>query len=105
MFRRILIAAFGVMLVASCASKQKRASENDATAAGSGGNEAPVIAEKEMNFDPQGSDSGKISGLGTVYFEYDQARLTDTARKQLAANAAWIKENKGSTIQIEGHTD
>jgi peptidoglycan-associated lipoprotein len=104
MYRRIILAAFGVMLVASCASKQKRASESDATAGGAGG-DAPVIAEKEMSFDPQGSDSGKISGLGTVYFEYDQARLTDTARKQLAANAEWIKGNPGSTIQVEGHTD
>jgi peptidoglycan-associated lipoprotein len=104
MYRRIILAAFGVMLVASCASKQKKASDADATAGGAGG-DAPVIAEKEMSFDPQGSDSGKISGLGTVYFEYDQARLTDTARKQLSANAEWIKSNPGSTIQVEGHTD
>lgn len=104
MFRKILLAAFGIVLIASCTSKQKRASESDATAAGGAG-DAPVIAEKEMSFDPQGSDSGKIAGLGTVYFEYDQARLTDTARKQLAANAEWIKGNPGATIQVEGHTD
>ncbi len=106
MFRKLTVAMVGVLLVASCATKSKKGSDSDAAAGGAGGaDEAPVIAEKEMNFDPQGSDSGRISGLGTVYFEYDQARLTDTARKQLASNAEWIKGNPGATIQIEGHTD
>lgn len=106
MFRKLMLLSVAVLFVASCATKQKKGSDAEGMAGGAGGEEAaPVIAEKEMSFDPQGSDSGKISGLGTVYFEYDQARLTDTARKQLASNAEWIKGNAGATIQIEGHTD
>jgi peptidoglycan-associated lipoprotein len=105
MVRKLVFAALSVLMVASCASKQKRGTETDATAGGAGSNDTPVIAEKEMNFDPQGSDSGRISGLGTVFFEYDKATLTDTARKQLSVNAEWIKSHPGSTIQIEGHTD
>ncbi len=64
------------------------------------------IVNKEMNFDVQGSDSGKIDGLFSVSFEYDQASLSADAKKKLADNAKWIKSNKaGVQVQIEGHCD
>jgi peptidoglycan-associated lipoprotein len=103
MVRKLLLAFFGLVLVASCATKPKKTEGADATAGGEGA--PPVIADKEMSFDPQGSDGGKISGLGSIFFEYDQARLTNDARTQLASNAEWIKTNPAVTVQIEGHTD
>lgn len=64
------------------------------------------IVNKEMNFDIQGSDSGKIDGLNTVNFDYDQSSLSADAKKKLGANAKWIKGNKsGVQVQIEGHCD
>ena len=105
MVRKLVLASAGILILASCASKPK---QPDAGAGGEGdgaGNTAPVIAEKEMDFGAQGSDSGQIQGLSTVFFEYDQARLTDSARQQLSQNADWIKNNQGVTVQIEGHTD
>lgn len=96
----LILGALTVLLV-SCQSPKK----SDADGAASGDGSAPVLAEKEINFDPQGSDSGKIQGLSTIYFEYDQARLTAEARAKLAENAQWIKNNENVTIQIEGHTD
>lgn len=58
-----------------------------------------------MNFDAAGSDSGKIDGLNTIYFDYDKSALTATAKKTLAGNVAWMKSKSGSKMQIEGHCD
>lgn len=66
---------------------------------------APQIVEKPITADKAGSDSGDIPGLYTIHFEYDQARLTEDAKKQLSENAEWIKNSDSATIQIEGHTD
>jgi peptidoglycan-associated lipoprotein len=58
-----------------------------------------------MGFDPQGSDSGKIDGLGSINFEYDKSALTEKAKKQLATNAGWIKAHDKTNLQVEGHCD
>lgn len=81
----------------SCGSKKKNP---DAPAQVDG-----AIDDRNMQFDPLGSDSGNIQGLSTVNFEYDRANLTTEARRQLAANADWIKGNSKVTVQIEGHCD
>src|SRR5690554_3841458 len=43
--------------------------------------------------------------LGTVYFEYDSAGLSDSARSVLAENVKWMKQNKERSVTLEGHTD
>lgn len=101
--RAIAVAGLTVLLAASCAKPKQPDAEGAAT--GEGAPQAPVINDSEIQYDPQGSDSGKISGLNSIHFEYDQARLTAEARKALAGNAEWIKSNPNVTIQIEGHTD
>lgn len=94
-----LITAF----ITACQSKPKTADQ--ATGAEGAGQSQPVISDKEIVSDPMGSDGGRIAGLYTVNFEYDQARLTSEARGLLAKNAEWIKSHPAVTIQIEGHTD
>jgi peptidoglycan-associated lipoprotein len=64
-----------------------------------------AVSGKEMNYEATGSDSGKIDGLHTVHFDYDQSTLSPEARKDLAGNAEWIKSHASSTVQIEGHCD
>lgn len=63
------------------------------------------IGSQDMSFDATGSDSGKISGLQSVHFDYDSSTLTQETRKQLSDNAEWIKKNTKTTVQIEGHCD
>lgn len=104
MVRKFLLASISIALIASCATKKPRPDGEGGNVSGAEG-DAPLIADKEMNFNPQGSDSGQIPGLSTIYFELDQSRLTSDARRQLASNADWIKNNPAITIQIEGHTD
>jgi len=100
--RAIAVAGLTVLLAASCAKPKQPDAEGAATGEGA---QAPVINDSEIQYDPQGSDSGKITGLNSIHFEYDQARLTADARKTLAGNAEWIKSNSSVTVQIEGHTD
>lgn len=68
-----------------------------------GGSE--TIDTSPMNFSAQGSDSGSIDGLRTVFFEYDKATLTSSEKEKLEDNVAWMKQNSGSKLSIEGHCD
>lgn len=101
-----VIAGLTVALVTGCKKAPVKTDEAGANAGGEqGAATTPAVVEKSMDTDPQGSDSGKIPGLNTVYFEYDKDRLTSDARKKLTENADWIKGHPNFTIQVEGHTD
>lgn len=67
--------------------------------------EDTTIQSKDMTYDPAGSDSGNISGLYTIYFDYDKATLTAEGRSAAQKNADWLKANEGATLQVEGHCD
>ncbi|HVS63066.1 MAG TPA: peptidoglycan-associated lipoprotein Pal [Thermoanaerobaculia bacterium] len=43
--------------------------------------------------------------LGDVYFDYDQASLSDEAIDRLESNARFIKEHPELVVTIEGHCD
>lgn len=102
----IAVAGLTAVLAAGCAKpKVATPDENAATAGETTGTDAPVVSDKSISTDPQGSDSGRIDGLVSVNFGYDQATLTNEARAKLKQNADWIKKNGQYTIQIEGHTD
>jgi len=47
----------------------------------------------------------KDGRLGAIYFDYDEATLTDTAQKTLQKNAEWMRRNLSAQIQVEGHCD
>lgn len=63
------------------------------------------IDASPMNFSAQGSDSGSIDGLKTVFFEYDKSVLSPAEKSKLEGNAAWMKSHSGSKLSIEGHCD
>jgi peptidoglycan-associated lipoprotein len=89
--------------LSSCGSKKTatdKAGEGDAGSAA-----APKIESTAMNFDPQGSDSGKIDGLKTVHFEFDKANLKEEEKKKIQGNVEWMKSHSGVAVQIEGHCD
>jgi peptidoglycan-associated lipoprotein len=95
MLKRVLILVALTAFVVSCGSQKKK---EDAQEKISG-------AETEMSFDPNGSDSGNIAGLSTIFFDFDSSRLTAEARDALAANVEWIKGRGNVNVQIEGHCD
>jgi|SRR5690554_419112 len=64
--------------------------------------------EKDANQDETDGvdpDAGEQYTLGTVYFEYDSAGLSDSARAVLAENLRWLNQNKDRRVTLEGHTD
>ncbi|MEQ1875232.1 MAG: peptidoglycan-associated lipoprotein Pal [Bdellovibrionia bacterium] len=89
-------------VLGACGSAKKK--DDAATQAVEGTDGNPVVSS-EMSFDPTGSDSNRIEGLQTIFFQYDQAQLTGEARKQLQGNADWIKGHTDVVVQVEGHCD
>lgn len=83
----------------SCGGKKK------ADEAAGGGEPDGAIVAKDMDFNAEGSDSGKIDGLKTVTFPYDQSTLTGEAQETLKNNAAWMKSRPNVVVQVEGHCD
>ena len=43
--------------------------------------------------------------LAKVYFDFDSAALSDSARSTITANAALITRNPGVKVRVEGHCD
>jgi peptidoglycan-associated lipoprotein len=85
-------------MTSGCAKKQ-RPDINEAYS------NAALTQDKDMNFDPAGSDSGKIEGLYTVHFDYDKSNLTEETRNQLVKDADWLRRHDNKGVQIEGHCD
>lgn len=56
----------------------------------------------EVNSD---SDSGTAGGLQTVFFDFNSATLSTTARQALQNNADFLKANMNVRVQVEGHAD
>jgi peptidoglycan-associated lipoprotein len=98
------ILLLGVIVgLAACSSKKKA---EDTAGLSPDGNAPPsAIESTPMDFDVNGSDSGKIAGLNTIYFEYDRANLNGEAKKALQTNADWLKQKASTNLQIEGHCD
>ena len=49
--------------------------------------------------------SGEGGPLADIYFDYDQARLSDEARATLEKHALWMQNHRAAKIAIEGHCD
>lgn len=64
------------------------------------------IIHSDIDSDAQGSDSGSIEGLNTVYFDLNAFHLTGSVKEALEANKAWLDKNsKVKRIILEGHCD
>lgn len=97
MNKNVLVALLLVGLVTSCASKKKQ-DENIPS-------QPAQVTNESIELDSMGSDSGKIAGLYTIYFDFDKSNLTNEAKSLLKKNAEWLKNNPGVRLQVEGHCD
>ncbi len=97
MKNNILAALLLVSMVTSCASKKKQ--DDNAL------NQPAQVTNESIELDSMGSDSGKIAGLYTIYFDFDKSNLTNEAKSLLKKNAEWLKNNPGVRLQVEGHCD
>tara|TARA_B110001454_G_scaffold219111_1_gene250081 strand:- start:89350 stop:89880 length:531 start_codon:yes stop_codon:yes gene_type:complete len=100
----ICILAIAVAFV-NCRGKEEKPSDATPTESTGPTAENSAVDSTAMSFDPSGSDSGKIDGLKTVFFDYDKSTLSGEAKKVIAGNVEWMKKNTNAKVQIEGHCD
>lgn len=98
-----------VSFTTSCSLFRKKSATDDygsgvkTETTADGGSES--FDNSPMNFSAQGSDSGSIAGLNTVFFDYDKASLSGSEKAKLEENVAWMKKNSAVSLTIEGHCD
>ncbi len=68
--------------------------------------EVPVTpGSRERSQAGQGAATAKESPLKDVFFDFDKAVLSESAKKGLNDNIRWLKANSLARIVIEGHCD
>ena len=100
-FIRFISLLVFILFTVSCSTLMSKFKKGDID-----GVSASDIVSKDMDYDRQGSDSGSISGLSTVFFAYDSSTLSNSTKDTLRKNANWIKKNSNiSRMELEGHCD
>ena len=102
-FRILVLTAFSIGFSA-CTSFQKITDKlkgrNKIVGAGAEDIENITLESKKD------SDSGAVSGLSTVFFTLDSAKLSDLAKTVLDLNIRWLKNNpEVRRMELEGHCD
>jgi peptidoglycan-associated lipoprotein len=102
-----------MVLATGCAQKTTPTSTTQMSATGPSAEEIKAreeeerrrrIAESQLASRPTTPASG-ILVMDTVYFEFDEATLTDRAKDTLVRNAEWLRSNPNARIQVEGNAD
>lgn len=104
-FKSLILLTCLALVAAGCSGRTKTGTDGVVEATPLTNQTDGAVESAPMSFDPQGSDSGKISGLVTVLFDYDKANLSAASKKKLQQNGDWIKANPNAKVQIEGHCD
>ena len=65
----------------------------------------PEDAARSEDFSVNDATTGEGGPLADVFFDYDQARLSDAARAILEKHALWMQNHRPAKVQIEGHCD
>ena len=55
--------------------------------------------------DPRSEEYFRVTVGDRVFFATDSASLDSAARETLTAQAAWLRQNPGTRVVIEGHAD
>jgi peptidoglycan-associated lipoprotein len=111
----LIVGATMMVLTAGCAQKSTTETGAGAQMGASGPSAEEIrareeaerrrrIAESQLASRPTSVTPG-MSVLDTIYFEFDQATLSDVARDTLARNADWLRTNADVRIQVEGNAD
>ena len=85
-FGIIALSLMLVFAVASCTKPKKADGEGGAEGSATSESAQPQLADKDIGLDAQGSDSGNIAGLNTIYFDYDKAALSSAAKATLPSS-------------------
>ena len=108
MFYKILITSILVLFVAACATKPKDEADSSGSGSSSSGDSVSegTITETSGSGIVAGSQEDLIVNVGDrVFFGYDSSDLDSDALELLQDQVAWLKQNSGVSVTIEGHCD
>jgi peptidoglycan-associated lipoprotein len=104
---RVLALSTALLLAGACAKKAPK-DLPPPPAAGSG-------AQQDGSYDPNSVGSTALdrlrsdfiarAGSDTIYFVTDSSSLDAASRSMLDAQAAWLLQNPGVSVTLEGHCD
>jgi peptidoglycan-associated lipoprotein len=97
----------GLMLMTSCA--QQSAVEQDTTQK-TAAPEEPSETGPAMDLEGEAAKRAAEQAMNQflnehIYFAFDRADLSSMAQATLKRKAAWLEENPGAMVTIEGHCD
>lgn len=101
--KKLILLTIATAVLAGCPKKKPDQGALDG-GAGAGAQDTNIKSEP-LSFDVSGSDSGKITGLYTINFDFDKSTLTNEGRDRAQKNVDWMKANPTAGLQIEGHCD
>jgi peptidoglycan-associated lipoprotein len=109
----LLVVATVALFTAGCAKKTTPVSgaETQVGASGPTADEIRAREEEERRrriAESQLASRPVTSGtqvLDTVYFEFDQATLSDLSKDTLVRNSDWLRSNPDVRVQVEGNAD
>lgn len=111
----LLVVVLSMLLSSGCSQKTTPASDSGTQLGASGPSAEEIrareeeerrrrIAESQLASRPTTVTPG-AQVLDTIYFEFDQATLSDLAKDTLVRNAEWLRANSDTRVQVEGNAD
>lgn len=83
-----------VIFVSGCSIKEREMDD-----------EIIALSSDRLPYRPKAKDTLPVTDLKNAYFEYDKWLLREDARKALVHDAAWLRKNPTTKVQIEGYCD
>ena len=111
---RILAAAAGLALLSACSSMgdTQEGEGAEVTSGGASGSAGDQGSAQASGMQPGGDavlkvldDPSNILSNQVIYFEFDSSTVKPESMELLAAHAAFLAENAGLRIRLEGHAD
>ena len=99
----VAAAALSMLAATGCKKKTPTAAGDTATPAVTPVAEVQPSGEEVRSGLPD--PRGEMLSLGTVYFEFDAATLSEDAKTTLKRNAEALLGNVAVTVRVEGHAD
>ncbi len=100
LFKHVVMISF-LAVAMGCTSTGGGSNGGDGGFGGEGGSDPGLGNSGDMN----ASDDEMNGPLRTVYFAYDQAGLSGSAKDRLRANAQYLKDNGSASVEIGGNCD
>ena len=93
------------MMIASAGCSSKSAVTSSETDAGSSSMQNSISGTGSADGRGYGFDEYQTGPIGDVFYDYDSSMLSTEAQQRLTQNAAWLQNNTGKSVLIEGHCD